>query len=480
MSYYRIACKLKISNFYYTVPPLHCPTHILYCMSSSINTYIRRTRVSRRQLFMTMGVCIFKPTMTAFAVSNVECLNLARSSHSISSGVGFLDHMMDQFNSHAQLGVAITINEKTDDHNRHAAMDQSVLLPLCGSELGKYLKKILKDVPVGASSRFCCPLDEALVECQLAKKADDEGQLVKFSLPPYGIYPRSTGRTKIGHMETKHVEGFMKGLAVASGLEISLQKVRGDNGHHIVESAFKALSRALRNLLDGTTTNGYKSDEFMTLWGLDSESWKQSIALEREGKHDRNTKETSILVDLKLDGGVNGVTIETGIPTLNEIFEILAEEAKMSLTIKCRGDLHVDDHHTSEDVSIALGQVLTKAFGTKAGLNRMWCARAEYGEAHIEVTMDLSNRPCLTHDLTLTEEEYVGGTLTTEMLDHVLESLTMNAHMTVHIVEIQAGANVKDTALATAMAFGRALQMCAAVDPRRAGTTASSKGTLSV
>lgn len=419
---------------------------------------------------------------TSFTVSNVECLNLKSSCHPISSGIGFLDHMIDQFNSHAQIGVSISINGTTiADHNRNADTDQSVLLPLCGFELGKRLRLILNDVPMGASSRFCCPLDEALVECQLVKsEGNNNGHLIAFSLAPYGIYPRSTGRTKIGCMETKHVQGFVQGLAEASGLEISLQKVRGDNGHHIVESAFKALSRALRNLIDGTSTNECETDEFIMLWGLESESWKQSIALQREGKHDRKTKETSILVDLKLDGGVHGVTIETGIPTLNEIFHALAVESKMSLTIKCQGDLFVDDHHTSEDVSIAFGQVLTKALGTKAGLNRMWCAKADFGQAQVEVTMDLSNRPCLTHNLTLTEAEYVAGSLTTEMLAHVLESLAMNALMTVHVVEIRPGADVRETALATAMAFGRALHMCAAVDPRRAGTTASSKGTLSV
>lgn len=431
-----------------------------------------------------------------FAITNVECLNLASSSHPISTGIGFLDHMIDQFNSHAQVGVAITVNEiiTTDKHhNRHSSMDQSVLLPLCGSELGLKLKRMLNDsnVPAGRSSRFCCPLDEALVECQLFINeptsggdsdcsTNQQGQLVECSLAPYGIYPRSTGRTKIGHMETKHVQSFMRGLAESSGLEIHLLKLRGDNGHHIVESAFKALSRALRNLLDGTTTNGYESPSFLDLWGVESESWKQSIALNRVGRHDRKTKETSILVDLKLDGGASGVSINIGIPTLDQIIKVLATEAKLSLTIQCHGDLFVDDHHTSEDVSIALGQVLTVALGTKAGLNRMWCAKADYGAAQVEVTMDLSNRPCLTHNLTLTEVEYVGGTLTTEMFHHVLESLTMNAMMTVHIVEVQAGATVEETAIATAMAFGRALCMCAAVDPRRAGATASSKGTLSV
>lgn len=96
--------------------------------------------------------------------------------------------------------------------------------------------------------------------------------------------------------------------------------------------------------------------------------------------------------------------------------------------------------------------------------------------------MDLSNRPCLTHNLTLADsnEEYVGDALTVEMMDHALESLVMNGHMTVHVVELKRGKTVKETAFATAVAFGRALRFCSAVDPRRAGKTASSKGTLSI
>jgi imidazoleglycerol-phosphate dehydratase len=103
-------------------------------------------------------------------------------------------------------------------------------------------------------------------------------------------------------------------------------------------------------------------------------------------------------------------------------------------------------------------------------------------DADVEVTMDLSNRPCLTHNLTLADsgEEYVGDSLTVEMMDHALESLVMNGHMTVHIVERRPGKTVKETAFAAAVAFGRALRFCSAVDPRRAGKTASSKGTLSV
>ena len=104
-------------------------------------------------------------------------------------------------------------------------------------------------------------------------------------------------------------------------------------------------------------------------------------------------------------------------------------------------------------------------------------------DTEVEVTMDLSNRPCITHNLSLSSnangEEYAGD-LSIEMLDHVLESLVMNSRSTVHIVERKAGKTVLETVLATAIAYGKALRMCAAVDPRRAGKTASSKGTLSV
>jgi imidazoleglycerol-phosphate dehydratase len=101
----------------------------------------------------------------------------------------------------------------------------------------------------------------------------------------------------------------------------------------------------------------------------------------------------------------------------------------------------------------------------------------------VEVTMDLSNRPCITHNLSLSSnpnnEEYAGD-LSVEMLDHVLESLVINSKFTVHFVEREVGSTVRETALAAACAYGKALRMCAAVDLRRAGKTASSKGTLSV
>lgn len=332
---------------------------------------------------------------SSFALSNVAALDAARSPHPISTGIGFFDHMIDQLNSHAQVGVAVTVtkegaatNGDADKHsfevvNRYADEDQAEILGAVGAALGSELKKLT--YPDGArTSRFCCPLDEALVECVLAKKGgDDGGKLVEFTLPPYGKYPENKGRSQIGTLKTHYIETFFSALAKSSDMDISLVKIRGDNGHHVVESAFKAFSRALRNLLDGTNTNEYSSVSYEAMWGVKSASYTSSLELCREGKLERSTKETSILVHILLNGLAKGpeesVTVDTGIKTMDEFVSIMAREAMISIEAKCKGDLYVCDHHTSEDVSIALGQVLNTAFGTKAGLNRMWCATGTYG-----------------------------------------------------------------------------------------------------
>ena len=119
----------------------------------------------------------------------------------------------------------------------------------------------------------------------------------------------------------------------------------------------------------------------------------------------------------------------------------------------------------------------------------MWLSVARYEKAEVEVTMDLSNRPCLRHNLhdSLGIQEYVDSDskssscpLSCEMMEHVLDSLVMNSRMTLHIVENQPGSTLYDTIMCTARAFGKALRVCSMVDQRRAGKTASSKGTLSV
>lgn len=410
--------------------------------------------------------------------------DLIKPSGRISTGVGFLDHMIDQFNSHAQIGVSLEMGaaEIDNDHayertNRVNGEDQKELLEHVGVLLGAQFKRLLAEAKnPGQSSRFCCPLDEALVRCQL-KRVDGTGSLSSFTLAPYGKFPR-TGRTHIGHLQVRYVELFWKGLAQSSGLDICLDKIRGDNAHHIVESAFKAFSRALRNLLDGVDTVNVATPTLEALYGRASENYRASLALTRKASVERKTKETSISVTLRLDGGTSGVTVDTGIRTLDKFFETLADEAWMSLDLKCKGDKWIDEHHTAEDVAIAVGQVLAEALGTKAGLNRMWSAMDKQGSSVVEVTMDLSNRPCLTHNLSLDSE--MVGDLSLEMFEHVLDSLVVNSRMTVHVEETEFGGDFVASVAAVARAFGRALRFCMSVDQRRAGATASSKGTLSV
>jgi imidazoleglycerol-phosphate dehydratase len=147
---------------------------------------------------------------------------------------------------------------------------------------------------------------------------------------------------------------------------------------------------------------------------------------------------------------------------------------------RCKGDVHIDDHHTSEDVAITVGQCLAEALGTKAGCVRMGWAEGSCGEARVLLCMDLSNRPYFEHDLRPPGE--MAGDMSVEMLLHVFDSLATSARMTVHVLQLAVGRAedaALDLALATAQAFGLALRQTAAIDPRRGGATASSKGTLS-
>ena len=322
--------------------------------------------------------------------------------------------MIDQLNSHAQVGVSVTVvdcseggdNNVDDDGNghkhhsyeyvnRYANEDQSEIISVVGSALGERLRSLLMTSSRTPSStnvsRFRCPLDEALVECTLATSTANDGgmgNLVEFDLSPYGIYPPDVGRSRVGTLETAHVATFFAHLAIGSGLTISLRKIRGDNGHHVIESAFKAFSRALRNLLDDPL--GYE-----LAWGGTASSGRgcgDGATKRRTGNVGRSTKETSISVRVRLSCGIlagdegcaredgqTTIVVDTGIKTLDHFVSTLAREACMSVDVKCTGDLYVDDHHTSEDVSIALGQALDEALGTRAGLNRMWCAIGAYG-----------------------------------------------------------------------------------------------------
>lgn len=267
----------------------------------------------------------------SYQVQNIKVVNEAKAGVPIHSGIGFLDHMLDQCNSHAQVGVGLEVLfgnlNDVADRNRLAPTNQVDLCSAVGEELGKAMKE---NLPYGTSlSRFCCPLDEALVECVIQ---NGEGALVDYTLPPYGVFPKGKGRTKIGSLETFAIESFWRALAESAELDIQFYKIRGDNGHHIVESSFKAFSRALRNFLD-----------VPHLWDAKSDNGKASVSLGREAKVERSTKETSIMVHLLLNGQSDDTKVDTGIPVLDEFFTVLAKEAMMTFKIQCKGDLWVDD-----------------------------------------------------------------------------------------------------------------------------------------
>lgn len=444
--------------------------------------------------------------------------------HHISTGIGFLDHMIDQLYSHAQIIIFLQVDrcdadnlstgrsevttisqtdhlDDTHKHeNRNASYDQVDLLSAVGSALGASIRESLlpkasSEPNQRRSSTFACPLDEALTKCiitDVGSLASNDGLVTAYTLSPYGIYPSTTGRTYIGSLQTSVIEIFWNQLAKSINLLISLEKIRGTNAHHIVESSFKAFARGLRNFLDDvdTTTmvetlqSNSKTTPLSIMYGPNSLNNQLSIALNRSSCITRKTKETSIRTEVYYDNGVGkGVQIDTGIRQLDEFFKQLAQAAGISLQVLCSGDLHIDEHHTAEDVAISFGQCVNDALGNKAGLNRMWCATEE----NIFVVVDVSNRPCFVHNfISLHSVEKVND-LSCEMFEHVIDSIVVNARLTVHIIENGVNGNdytseieVSKTMMATARALGRALKYCCLVDNRRAGATASSKGTLSV
>ena len=455
------------------------------------------------------------PSSSTLSVGWISCEDCRKPTQPIRTGVGFLDHMVDQFNSHAQIGIALQIvneliSSKEEDFtshdefiNRFASLDQAQLQTLVGKTIGAAFGRLLEhahaanDGSTTRVSHFACPLDEALVICKLSYDPNTKanGSVKSFNLAPYGKFP-ATGRRLLGRMQTHCLESaFWPSLAEASGLVIQLEKISGDNAHHIVESSFKAFSRALRNLLDGVdttlrtakdddTTSTTSSSETVSLYAPESRNWAASVALKRKGSVSRKTKETSIEAEILMDGGASGVSVRTGIPIIDSFYTTMFKAACISSKIECSGDLWIDDHHTSEDVSIAVGQVIAQSLGSKAGLNRMWSASS----SGVSVILDLSNRPMLTtHGLQEVlvgsgEEECDG--LALEMWEHVLDSLVVQARMTCHILVVNVTGEGKDvvreTMTSVAKALGESLMYCAAVDQRRAGATASSKGTLSV
>jgi imidazoleglycerol-phosphate dehydratase len=198
--------------------------------------------------------------------------------------------------------------------------------------------------------------------------------------------------------------------------------------------------------------------------------------VKRQATIDRSTKETKIKATVDLDG-TGAYDISTGIGFLDHMLEQLARHSLIDITLKAKGDLHIDFHHTTEDTGIVLGQAVAKALGDKQGIARYACAHLPMDEVLTRVAIDVSGRPHLLWKVAFSAPKI--GDMDTELFREWFQAFAMNAGITCH-VETLYGANSHHIAETCFKGLARALREAVAIDPRQAGRVPSTKGTLSV
>jgi imidazoleglycerol-phosphate dehydratase len=194
----------------------------------------------------------------------------------------------------------------------------------------------------------------------------------------------------------------------------------------------------------------------------------------RQAQVTRNTQETRITVELNLDG-TGRSELSTGIGFFDHMLDQIARHGLIDLTVKAEGDLHIDGHHTVEDVGIAIGQALAQAIGDKKGIRRYGHAYVPLDEALSRVVIDFSGRPGLTMHVPFTSGTI--GTFDAQLSYEFFQGLVNHAFITVHIDNLR-GQNAHHQAETVFKAFGRALRMASETDPRSAGVIPSTKGSL--
>lgn len=193
----------------------------------------------------------------------------------------------------------------------------------------------------------------------------------------------------------------------------------------------------------------------------------------RTAKVERTTKESSVLVELNLDG-TGTVDVETGVPFFDHMMAQLGKHGGFDLKIRTNGDLEVDAHHTVEDTSLAFGQALKEALGTKEGINRYGDSHVPIDEAAALVAIDLAGRPYVVHEEPGMVE--LIGSYDTSLTRHIWESISAAAQICIH-VRVLSGRNAHHIVEAQFKAVARALRIAVALDPRVIGIP-STKGTL--
>jgi imidazoleglycerol-phosphate dehydratase len=188
----------------------------------------------------------------------------------------------------------------------------------------------------------------------------------------------------------------------------------------------------------------------------------------------RATKETDVAIAIDLDGA--GVAdIATGIGFLDHMLDLLARHSRIDITVKAKGDLHIDHHHTTEDVGIALGQAVKQALGEMKGITRYAAVHLPMDEALTRVALDISGRPFLVFRVAFARDKV--GAFDTELVQEWFQAFAMNAGVTLH-VETLYGSNDHHIAESCFKGLARALRAAVAIDPRAAGEVPSTKGKL--
>jgi imidazoleglycerol-phosphate dehydratase len=188
----------------------------------------------------------------------------------------------------------------------------------------------------------------------------------------------------------------------------------------------------------------------------------------------RNTNETQIRVVLNLDGS-GQQKLNTGVPFLDHMLDQIARHGLIDLEIDAKGDLHIDAHHTVEDVGITLGQALAKAIGDKKGIRRYGHAYVPLDEALSRVVIDFSGRPGLEFHVPF--KRSMIGTFDVDLTREFFQGFVNHALVSLHIDNLR-GENAHHQCETVFKAFGRALRMAAELDPRAAGIIPSTKGSL--
>ena len=195
---------------------------------------------------------------------------------------------------------------------------------------------------------------------------------------------------------------------------------------------------------------------------------------DRTAAVNRDTLETQISVAVNLDGS-GKARFDTGVPFLEHMMDQIARHGLIDLDVTCKGDNHIDDHHSVEDIGITLGQAVAKAVGDKRGIRRYGHAYVPLDEALSRVVIDFSGRPGLTMNIPFTQKRV--GSFDTELFYEFFQGFVNHAQVTLHI-DCLRGENSHHQIETVYKAFGRALRFALEVDPRLGGAMPSTKGTL--